>query len=153
MPLDSEIVLDASCNFEPVDALSDLLRCAVDELDEAPRGDWTLVVRLTSDDEIARLHEMYFADPTPTDVISFPSGDDLSDAAGHLGDIVISLDTAAEQAHLGGHSREREVAFLALHGLLHVCGYTDASPEDRQRMLDLQTRLLDSYECVNGTPW
>ncbi len=70
---------------------------------------------------------------------------DLSDAnrpALQLGDILICLETARRQAEEYGHSYEREVAFLAVHGLLHLLGYDHDTPEREQTMLRRQRRVL-----------
>lgn len=126
--------------------LAAVLSFAAERVSETPAGDWTLTVVLADVGRISELHRQYFDDPSPTDVISFPSGDDFSAGSGHLGDIVVCVDVAAEQAAEVGHSLQREVVFLALHGLLHVVGYDDAIDQERERMLRLQAELLDAYE-------
>ena len=49
------------------------------------------------------------------------------------------------QASEYGHSREREICFLATHGILHLLGYDHMEPEDEKEMFDLQNKLLDGY--------
>lgn len=110
-----------------------------------PPVDGTVCVHLTSDSTIAMLHDQFFGDPSPTDVITFPGGDDWQNSA-HLGDIAISIETAAQNASDAGHSTQREVAFLLLHGLLHLSGWGDSTPEDRAAMLDRQEALLCEIE-------
>ena len=61
-----------------------------------------------------------------------------------LGDIVISLDTAERQAGAYGHSFEREVGFLACHGMLHLLGYDHMTPRDEALMLDMQRQVMDT---------
>jgi probable rRNA maturation factor len=139
--------------FDAGDALRDLMVFAGEHELSIPRGDWMVVVRLTADEAIADLHARFFGDPEPTDVISFPAGDDLTAHAGTLGDIVISVETAREQAREAGHSAEREVAFLALHGLLHLCGHDDESPVDRKHMLTRQDQVLQGFEASIGRRW
>lgn len=126
--------------------LSDLVESMSDLESRLPRGSWSLALRITDDERIAAIHDQFFADPTPTDVISFPSGDDLREREGHLGDIVVSMTTAASNAAIYGHSTDREVAFLFLHGVLHVIGYDDAIPEERDDMLRRQTAILEAFE-------
>ncbi|RIK35202.1 MAG: rRNA maturation RNase YbeY [Chloroflexi bacterium] len=109
----------------------------------------TLTVHFTDDTQISEMHGRYFGDPTPTDVITFPD-DDPQVEGGHLGDIAISLDYAAESAADVGHSLQRELAFLAVHGLLHLLGYRDADPLERRAMLELQDRLLRGFEQRHG---
>src|SRR5688500_13819925 len=107
MPLVCDILIDRGLHFSNGSDLQRLIENAGDRLDETPNGDWSMTLRLTSDAEIARLHLEYFHDPSATDVITFPSGDDFASAEGHLGDIAVSIDTAARQAPDFGHSAER----------------------------------------------
>lgn len=153
MPVRLELIVDEGVAFQPHEELEDLLAFAAERETQAPSGDWEMVVRLTDDDEITRLHERFFDDATPTDIISFPSGEDLGQPAGSLGDVVISVDTAALHAADAGHSTAREVAFLMLHGLLHLCGYDDRTPDDRRRMLHLQQAYLELFEKSRPCRW
>ncbi|HUG15471.1 MAG TPA: rRNA maturation RNase YbeY [Thermomicrobiales bacterium] len=122
---------------------------SVSELEPSiPDGTWSLTVLLTDDETIASTHAEYFCINSPTDVISFPSGDDLSLPSGYLGDIVISVDTAERQSFDAGHSSAREVAYLALHGLLHLCGFDDRNETDRLAMLARQSELLERAEAL-----
>lgn len=118
-------------------------------LDESvPRGEWGMTVRITDDETISEVHRHYFGVADPTDVISFPSGDDLEGTMGYLGDVLISIDTARGQANDAGHSTERELAFLALHGMLHLCGHDDRSDAERMEMYRRQSELLDRCDDV-----
>ncbi len=95
---------------------------------------------ICNDDEIADLHLRYMDIPGPTDVISFP-GD-----APYLGDIAVSYETAGAQAAEVGHSTQREIAYLALHGLLHLLGHDDLTPDDRERMIARQDQLIRLFD-------
>ena len=77
-------------------------------------------VLLTSDAEIKRLNRDFRGKNKPTDVLSFPAPEEISEE--HAGDLAISLDTAARQARSFGHSLSEEVRILMLHGLLHLNG-------------------------------
>lgn len=60
-----------------------------------------------------------------------------------LGDIVISLERAAEQAQEYGHSFEREIGFLTVHSMLHLFGFDHMTPEDEAEMFEYQTEILE----------
>lgn len=91
-------------------------------------------VLLVDDVMIAEVHGQYMDDPTPTDVITFPYGNE--------GDILISVETAEAQRGDYGNTWEEEVALYLLHGLLHLCGHDDREDAERARMASLQARLL-----------
>lgn len=89
---------------------------------------------------IRQLNRDYRGQDKATDVLSFALDEgeepDVHDGpAQHLlGDIVISLDTAARQAEDYGHTLERELAYLAIHGMLHLLGYDHMDEADQQEM-------------------
>ena len=62
-----------------------------------------------------------------------------------LGDIIISIPKAREQAVDYNHSFMRELGFLAVHGLLHLLGYDHMNEQDEKRMFDRQKEILDGY--------
>ena len=105
-------------------------------------GRWVVAVALVSDDSLRRLHARFMDDDSVTDVMTFPAGE--PDQEG--GDIVISVDRAAEQGPEHGFTTDQEVRFLFVHGLLHLCGWNDLTPSDRKRMLTQQTRLLELFD-------
>lgn len=86
-------------------------------------------VSFTDDVGIRELNASYRGKDVPTDVLSFPLGEDGSfdinaETGGRLlGDIVISMERAVEQARLYGHSLEREIGFLTVHSMFHLLGY------------------------------
>ena len=92
-------------------------------------GNKEVSVIFVDNEEIAKLNEQYRGKPTPTDVLSFPLGEDnhydinQETGAAMLGDIVISMERAMEQAEMYGHSLQREVAFLTVHSMFHLLGY------------------------------
>lgn len=90
-----------------------------------------------------QIHEMnktYRNVDKPTDVISFPN-DEVEDDS--LGDIFISIDQAKLQAKDYGHSIEREIGFLAVHGYLHLIGYDHDTVENEAKMFKLQETILN----------
>ncbi|MFT8889299.1 rRNA maturation RNase YbeY [Ethanoligenens sp.] len=86
-------------------------------------------VTFVDDVQIQELNAQYRHKDTPTDVLSFPMGEngkfDLNPDTGAyvLGDVVISLETASLQAEKYGHSLQQEVAFLTVHSILHIMGH------------------------------
>ena len=83
-----------------------------------------------------------------TDVISFALEDNpdiVYDDFRLLGDIYIAIDVAYDQAIEYNHSREREVCFLATHGVLHLLGYDHMTEEEEKEMFGLQEELLQEY--------
>ena len=92
-------------------------------------GSAEISVTFVDNAEIQRLNQQYRDKDMPTDVLSFPLGQDgkydvnEETGASMLGDIVISMERAVEQAELYGHTLQREVAFLTVHSMFHLLGY------------------------------
>ncbi len=82
-----------------------------------------LSIDLVGDRRMRRLNREYRGKDAPTDVLAFPIREAPGPASLLLGDVVISLPTAARQATVQGHSLETELAALLIHGVLHLCGY------------------------------
>ncbi|MBO5275050.1 MAG: rRNA maturation RNase YbeY [Clostridia bacterium] len=116
-----------------------------EEIEDAAEVSVTLV-------DNARIHELNLEHrdvDRPTDVLSFPmfedEGLDEDEALGELilGDIVLSLERAKEQAEEYGHSFERECAFLCVHSVLHLLGYDhEISEEEEKEMFARQEAIL-----------
>ncbi len=112
-------------------------------------------VLLVENEEILRINREFRDKDSVTDVLSFPMLDmkdgrflkepgtqDFDNGKLFLGDIVISVPRAIEQAEEYGHGSHREIAFLAAHGLLHLLGYDHEKPEDENIMKNRQNRIL-----------
>jgi probable rRNA maturation factor len=104
------------------------------DLDDMTEVDITIV----DDEEIHQLNRDYRGVDRPTDVLSFALDEDdedepeLLEGQLHLlGDIIISAETATRQAEEFGHGLEREIVYLAVHGLLHLLGYDHMVEEDK----------------------
>ena len=113
--------------------------------------DLEVSVTFIDNEGIRKLNRSYRKIDKATDVLSFPlfdfegDGDAMEDElCDMLGDIVISLERAAEQAEEFGHSFEREVAFLTVHSMLHLLGYDhETSEEDELDMRRRQTAVME----------
>ncbi|WP_414840256.1 rRNA maturation RNase YbeY [Carnobacterium sp. TMP28] len=116
-----------------------------------------LSVLFVDNEKIQEINREFRFKDQPTDVISFALEDEvendlilnLADFEGvlprNIGDIVISVDKAIEQADEYGHSLNRELGFLALHGFLHLNGYDHMEPNEEKEMFGLQKEILDAY--------
>ena len=107
-------------------------------------------VILTDNDAIQEINREYRQIDAPTDVLSFPMieysvEDYFNPESGELilGDIIISVEKVIEQAEKYGHSRERELAFLIAHSMLHLCGYDHMVDEERVIMETKQREILE----------
>lgn len=112
------------------------------------QGDVT--VAIVDDAEIRRMNREYRGIDSPTDVLSFPAHEGfmlLSEPDAFLGDIAISVDRARLQADEYGHSIERELAFLTIHGMLHLLGFDHILKEDEEEMIALQDQILREMGC------
>ena len=111
---------------------------------EGAAGD--VCVLITDEEEIQRLNAGYRNIDRVTDVLTFPAweGDAiLCPPDGYLGDIAICFERAEEQAEEYGHSLERELAFLAAHGALHLLGYDHMNADDEKKMIARQEEILN----------
>jgi probable rRNA maturation factor len=110
-------------------------------------------VTFVSNERIQEINREYRNKDNPTDVISFAMeelGEGEVELIGNdmprvLGDIIISVPKAKEQAEEYGHSFIRELGFLAVHGFLHLLGYDHMTEEDEKRMFTLQKEILNEY--------
>ena len=115
-------------------------------------------VTFVDNEEIHALNKEYRNVDRPTDVLSFPLGDengfdvDNSSNAILLGDIVISVEKAILQAKEYGHSTEREIAFLTVHSMLHLLGYDhETSDQDEKDMFARQEEILSQLGITRDT--
>lgn len=106
----------------------------------------TLSVVLVSNSTIRKLNKLWRHEDKATDVLSFPltlnqAGEDLPF---ELGEIVISIEKAQKQAIELGHSFKREMAFLFVHGFLHILGFDHVTKRQEKEMFSRQSRILDT---------
>ncbi|WP_099221190.1 rRNA maturation RNase YbeY [Listeria costaricensis] len=139
---------------EKIQLVEDILQFAADYLKLPP--DTELSVTFTDNENIRVINRDYRDKDQATDVISFALEEigegeteihyETEDGVPRiLGDIIISTERAAEQAADYGHSLDRELGFLAVHGLLHLLGYDHMQPEEEKVMFGLQKEVLDAY--------
>lgn len=113
-------------------------------------------ISIVTDREIHELNLNYRGIDRPTDVLSFALEEGEPDSWSelnqmniglnrHLGDIIISYDQAVRQAEEYRHSLDRELAFLTVHGFLHLNGYDHQTAEEEREMFQLQEEVLKDY--------
>jgi len=119
-------------------------------------SDYEVSISFVDNDEIKELNRQYRNIDATTDVLSFPLlefdrksnnepviKDVLIDTEISLGDIVISTEKVIEQAKEYGHSQDRELAFLLVHGMLHLLGYDHIQESDEKIMFKKQEEILN----------
>jgi probable rRNA maturation factor len=121
----------------------------------APLYEVSLV--FTDSETVQQLNRDYRGVDEPTDVLAFymlpQKGIDSSfalppDGVTRLGEVIISYPQAAEQAKEQGHSPERELALLVIHGILHLLGYDHEEPKEESKMRERERELLE--KCLPG---
>jgi probable rRNA maturation factor len=132
-----EIIVRAASS-RGVDTRS-LAAFAHDVLDACGVGRVSLGIKLTTDGVMRRMNRRFRGVDRTTDVLSF-EGDDAAGDERHLGDIVISLDTASRQASQSGLDLERELRELVLHGCLHLLGHDHERDDGEMDRLELTLR-------------
>jgi len=153
-----EIIIENIQNkVEITDKVDEILKKCIELSfrEEAFNIDSEIGFLLVDNDRIKEINSEYRKKDTPTDVLSFPmvemergklkpdSGDfDMDENMLVLGDVVISMEMAKKQAEEYGHSFERELAFLATHGIFHLLGYDHGSEEEERLMLEKQEAVL-----------
>ncbi len=128
-------------------AIGPLLKGALQDLGLQEHG---LGCRLTTATAVQRLNRRFADSDSPTDVLAFPAADLVPgsgfrlppDGPGGLGDIVIAIPIALEQAGRLGGDPQAELRLLAMHGLLHLLGHDHQDPEDAERMTQATRQLL-----------
>ena len=112
---------------------------------ESIPDDSDLTIVLTDDEQLQDLNRDYRDVDAPTDVLSFPASEaDPETGRRYLGDILISVQRAEEQAAAAAHPLEAELQLLVVHGVLHLLGYDHAEEEEKSRMWAVQSEVLAS---------
>lgn len=156
--MDLEIFDETKNKITPAqhELVVNVLEYAGNYIELAP--DTEMSVTFVNNDKIQELNQEYRGVDRATDVISFAIEDDSENdfpvimddelkaaIPENIGDVFVSIDKVAEQAKFLGHSNERELGFLVVHGFLHLNGYDHQTPEDETEMFTLQRKILDDY--------
>ena len=113
------------------------------------QGPAEISVTFTDNKGIKELHRQYRNKDIETDVLSFPMGEngvydtDMETGAKILGDVVISMEKARDQAELFGHSLQREVGYLTAHSVLHLLGYDHMENLEKVRMREKEELIME----------
>ena len=106
--------------------------------EEKHSTDAEVSLSLVTNEEIQQINKKFRKIDRPTDVLSFPSLEEE-----FLGDIIISIEKATEQANEYGHSLERELGFLVAHSMLHLMGYDHMDEPSEKEMFEKQETILN----------
>ncbi len=137
-----------------IEGIADCILCALGV------SEYELSLKFADASEITELNSQYRKKNDSTDVLSFPQVEfdspllsnvqenksesrDEDAPLQSLGDIVISLPNAARNADEIGHGLDREIAFLIVHGILHLCGHDHLNSEEEKIMLEEQKKLME----------
>jgi probable rRNA maturation factor len=121
---------------------------------EAATSPYEVGLVFTDSETVQRLNRDYRGVNEPTDVLAFyqlpQKGTEFSfavppDGVTRLGEVIISYPQAVAQAREQGHSNERELALLIIHGILHLLGYDHEKPEAEHKMRKRERELLERY--------
>jgi len=119
-------------------------------LDVLDQGQAELSIALIGNTEMRKLNSKYRYKDYPTDVLSFPADEDLPSQARILGDVVISVQKAQEQARDRGRTLDQEMITLLIHGVVHLLGYDhERSPKDARVMGRLEKKVYRAL-CERG---
>ncbi|WCK53465.1 rRNA maturation RNase YbeY [Aneurinibacillus sp. Ricciae_BoGa-3] len=158
MTIDVEFVQDYSEELN--EELLNLLRKVLNAAAELEEIEGEVVVSFVDDERIHELNREYRGIDRPTDVLSFAMTEQGEDEVEifvdeedqemptMLGDIIISIPRAKEQAEEYGHSFEREMGFLTAHGFLHLIGYDHGTEEEEKEMFGRQEEILNRVGLV-----
>lgn len=143
-----DIFIDNRQELELEESAYELIEKVIEESLKVEKEDLNVEVSISfvSNEEIKDLNREYRNKDSVTDVLSFPM--DFEDefifegAPKILGDIIISLERAKEQAEELGHSLEREVAYLTAHSMFHLMGYDHMTDEDKLEMRSREKEVM-----------
>lgn len=108
--------------------------------------DYEVSITFVDKDEIHKLNKEFRNVDRPTDVLSFPMDEDffIEGVDTMLGDIVICMDVAKDQAKDFGHSLDREIMYLTAHSMLHLLGYDHLEEDEKTHMRAREKEVMKS---------
>ena len=129
--------------------LAPAVRRAAEAVLKAERkAKWSVVISLSDDASVRALNKQYRGKDRPTNVLSFPDGEEM-----RLGDMILAYETVAREAEAQGKKLKDHVTHLTMHGVLHLLGYDHETDSDAKAMERKEIRLLaamaiaNPYEC------
>jgi probable rRNA maturation factor len=135
------IHIDLQQDFSDIALLERAARLTLDT--ESASVDLDMTIVLTDDTQLHELNREYLGVDAPTDVLSFPADEeDPETGVPYLGDILISIPRAMQQAKAAGHPVEAELQLLVVHGTLHLLGHDHAEVEEKARMWKAQAEVM-----------
>jgi probable rRNA maturation factor len=147
MPREIELFVDYPGLTCDSDRIIQMIESAIDCIDaEFPDGD--LSIALMADSRLAELHKAYLDDPTPTDVITFPGDPDMEFA----GEICVSVDRALAVSAEQSNPFHLELTLYIVHGLLHLAGWNDKTPDQIKKMRLAERMVLAKLEALQLIP-
>jgi len=108
--------------------------------------DYEISVSFVTNDEIRELNSQFRNIDKETDVLSFPFEDEFETGIRILGDIVLSVEKAMDQAEEFGHTVERELAYLTAHSTLHLMGYDHMNDDDKSIMRQKEKAIMKALQ-------
>jgi len=122
-----------------------------------------ITITLTTPEEIRKINSKYRRIDMSTDVLSFPMFErqELEEKIKNrnfehedvLGDIIISIERVKEQAEEYGHSFERELSYMIVHGFYHLMGYDHIEEKDKKEMRPKEEKILDDLKIIRNKGW
>lgn len=109
---------------------------------EGLSNNYEVSISFVENDEIRALNKDYRGVDKETDVLSFPLEEDFEVTTPLLGDIIISMDKASEQASEYGHTIEREIAYLIAHSMFHLMGYDHINDYEKEIMRRQEKQVM-----------
>lgn len=129
-------------NIDMNDKLYDVVKAVLDN--EGLSMDYEVSITFVDKDEIHKLNREYRKVDRPTDVLSFPMNEEffIEGVDSMLGDIIICMDIAKDQAKEYGHSLDREIMYLTCHSMLHLLGYDHIEEDDKKIMRGKEKEVM-----------